>query len=188
MSDLRARVSYLQGLAEGMDLSKSAEGRLLNSIIDVLNEFADSVEELEDAQEDTEEYLETLDEDLLALEGEVYGDAYWDDEDLVEVKCPQCGEIVCFDSGILVDDDVVEVSCPNCDEIVFISDNKRGAYRLQDKDETFRAPGKNEAYRVPEKGEAFRAHEKGKAYGEPGEAPLAATTAAGRDGMKSELK
>jgi len=128
MSDLRAKVSYLRGLSEGMDLSKSAEGRLLNGVIDVLNEFADSVADLEDAQEDMEEYLETLDEDLLALEDEVYGDNYWDEEGLVEVKCPRCGEIVCFNDVILDGEDAVEVSCPSCNEIVFVSGGERKEY------------------------------------------------------------
>ena len=32
-------------------------------------------------------------------------------------------ETVCFESDILQDDDIVEVTCPNCDEVVFVNDD-----------------------------------------------------------------
>lgn len=120
MSDLRSKVAYLQGLSNGMNVdTESREGKLLNGIINVLEDIADSFTELEDAQEQLEEYVETLDEDLFALESD------FNEEDLdeyVEVDCPQCGETVMFDPGIIEDEDLIEVTCPNCDEVVFIND------------------------------------------------------------------
>lgn len=138
MSDLRAKVAYLQGLASGLDFSaESKEGRLLHGIIDVLTDFAEEVSELADQHEQLEDYVETLDEDLYELEDEVYCDDQLhycdedddalmldDDDDFVEVDCPGCGETVMFNSDILEDDDVIEVICPNCDEIVFINDEQ----------------------------------------------------------------
>lgn len=130
MKDLKTRVAYLQGLSAGMALeSESKEGKLLNGIIDVLNDFAQTFGELEEAQNQLEDYLETIDEDLYQLEDQLYEDTgadedLTDDSEYLEVDCPGCGEVVCFDSDILEDDDVVEVTCPNCDEVVFINDER----------------------------------------------------------------
>ncbi|MFZ5633633.1 MAG: CD1247 N-terminal domain-containing protein [Bacillota bacterium] len=128
MKDLKSRVAYLQGLSAGMDISsESKEGRILSGIIEVLDEFARSFNELEEAHGQLEDYLESLDEDLFQLEEDIYKDSdedpVADSGDYLEVECPRCGEVVCFDSGVLEDDDVVEVTCPNCDEVVFINDD-----------------------------------------------------------------
>lgn len=127
MKDLKSRVAYLQGLSAGMDISsESREGRVLNGILEVLDEIAQSFGQLEEAQDQLEDYVESVDEDLFRLEEDVYGETgvEGDEEDgYLEVECPRCGEIVCFDSDIVEDDDVVEVTCPNCDEVVFINDD-----------------------------------------------------------------
>ena len=125
MKDLKSKVAYLQGLTAGLDIgSESKEGRVLNSIIEVLDEFAASFSKLEAAHDQMEDYLETLDEDLSCLEDELFGDDEEGKErEYLEVDCPRCSEVVCFDPGILEDDDVVEVTCPNCDEVVFINDD-----------------------------------------------------------------
>jgi len=131
MTDLKARVAYLQGLSAGLDLdADSKERKLLNGIIEVLDEFADSVVELEEEQEQLEDYLETIDEDLYHLEGEIYEDN--DLDDFIEVSCPKCGETVYFDSHIPEDEDVLEVICPTCDEVVFVNDK---GFQTEDKPE-----------------------------------------------------
>ena len=122
MKDLKEQVAYLKGLAEGMDISsESKEGKLIKQIINVLEEIASSIEDLRIQQEDMEEYLEIIDDDLSDLEEDFYEDEE-DDTDYVEVKCPRCHDIVCFDADILEDDDLVEVTCPRCNEVVFIND------------------------------------------------------------------
>ena len=126
MRDLRSRVAYLQGLSAGMNIeSDSREGRILNGIIEVLDEFAQSIKEMEEAHDQLEDYLESIDEDLFHLEEDVYRGADEDAEEAeyLEVDCPRCGEVVCFDSDVLEDEDTVEVTCPNCDEVVFINDD-----------------------------------------------------------------
>ncbi len=127
MRDLKSRVAYLQGLSAGMDISsESKEGRILNGIIEVLDEMAQSFGELEEAQDQLEDYLESVDEDLFQLEEDIYGitrEDSADEEEYLEVECPRCGEIVCFESEVAEDDDVVEVTCPNCDEVVFVNDD-----------------------------------------------------------------
>lgn len=126
MSDLKARVAYLQGLSAGLDLNaESKEGKILNGIIEVLDGFADSMVDLEESQEQLEDYLESIDEDLYHLEDEIYSEDAEDRECLegyLEVECPRCGETVFFNSDIVEDDDIVEVTCPNCDEVVFVND------------------------------------------------------------------
>ncbi|HOV79825.1 MAG TPA: AraC family transcriptional regulator [Bacillota bacterium] len=126
MSNLKAKVAYLQGLSAGFDLNaESKEARILNGIIEILDEFADSVVSLEESHEKLEDYLESIDDDLYSLEDEIYGgEEEAEDgspEDFVEVLCRKCGEKVYFDSEILEDDDVVEVVCPNCNEVVFVN-------------------------------------------------------------------
>lgn len=138
MRDLKSRVAYLQGLSAGMNIeSDSREGRILNGIIEVLDEFAQSLKEMEAAQDQLEDYLESIDEDLFHLEEGIYNDAEdsEQEDDYLEVDCPRCGEVVCFDSDILEDDDTVEVTCPNCDEVVFINDD---TYQAADEPEHIR--------------------------------------------------
>lgn len=80
MDYLFQKVSYLQGLADGLGVDESTkEGKLLIHIIDALEEFADVLDELVDDQADLEEYVNYIDEDLADLEDEVYD--YDDDED-----------------------------------------------------------------------------------------------------------
>lgn len=132
MRNLSERAAYLQGLAEGLDLSKeSKEGKVLNGMIDLMQDLAESVTTLRSAHHELEDYVETLDEDLYDLEDEVYegipemvmGDS--DTEDgYVDVECPNCKETVSFDADILDDDDVIEVTCPNCDTVVFVNDDE----------------------------------------------------------------
>ena len=42
--------------------------------------------------------------------------------DYVEVECPQCHDIICFESDIVDDEDIIEVTCPNCSKVVFVND------------------------------------------------------------------
>lgn len=126
MSDLKARVAYLQGLSDGLEISAdSKEGKLLQGIIDVLDDFAEAVEGLKLGQENLEEYIESIDDDLYRLEEEHHDEDHDREEDeYIEVTCPECGEVVCFDAEIVDDDDIVEVTCPNCDAVVFVNDDE----------------------------------------------------------------
>jgi len=124
--DLKARVAYLQGLSAGMNIeTESKEGRILSSVIEVLDDFATTIKEMEDAHEQLENYLESIDEDLFHLEEDVYKDTEENSEEdeYLEVDCPRCGEVVCFESDVLEDEDTIEVTCPNCDEVVFVNDD-----------------------------------------------------------------
>lgn len=122
MKNIKEKVAYLQGLARGLDIDESSkEGRVLSGIIDVLGDMAEHMEDFEIAQSDLEEYVESIDEDLYDLEEDILGIDDLDDE-MVEMECPKCHEIVCFEADIVDDEDLIEVTCPNCDEVVYIND------------------------------------------------------------------
>lgn len=123
LQHLRERISFIQGLAEGINLgANSREGRLLGEMISVLGDMADSIAEVKMAQNQLEQIVESMDDDLVQLEEDVYDED--DDEDLVEVECPSCQEMVCFDAELLDEEGILEVTCPTCDEVVFTHDGE----------------------------------------------------------------
>jgi hypothetical protein len=118
MGHIKEKVAYLQGLTRGLDVKdNSAEGRLLLNVVDVLQDVAEEIHCMYVAQEDLEDYLEAIDEDLSDLENEVYEGVY--DDDMVEMECPDCHEVISFEADVLNEDDVVEVTCPNCGKVVY---------------------------------------------------------------------
>ncbi len=124
--DLKARVSYLKGLAEGLALDEeSKEGKLLLRIVDLLDEMAYEIEQLKTDHEELLEYTEALDEDLADLEDDFYEDHDDEDDDDYEsftVECPNCREMVEISDDLLHTDSSIKVTCPRCNEIVLIDD------------------------------------------------------------------
>lgn len=134
MTDIRARVAYLHGLAEGLDIDTgSPEGRLISSMIDVLGDLAEQLTDVTEAQTELAEYVEDVDYDLGALEESVYleeDEDEEDDDDLEHVRfipeelmmdeedgvemilCPQCGETLAAGAGEI--DTELDVVCPTC--------------------------------------------------------------------------
>jgi len=71
--DLNERVSYLQGLLDGLDIADdSKEGKAISVIADILEEVAYVISDLIEAQRQLEEYIDCIDDDLADLEDEVY--------------------------------------------------------------------------------------------------------------------
>ncbi|MDO4733293.1 MAG: AraC family transcriptional regulator [Bacillota bacterium] len=131
MKDVLKQVAYLQGLADGMELEDSKEGRVISEMLNLLEDMADYIGFLREQQEDMEDYMESIDSDLSDLEDEIYGDEECcccdedcDGEDMIDVECPNCHEIVCFDADILEDEDLVEVTCPVCNAVVYTNDEE----------------------------------------------------------------
>lgn len=123
MAKFKEKVAYLQGLTKGLNVNeRSAEGKLLVNIVDVLDDLAQEFDSIYVAQQDLEEYVETIDEDLTDLEDEVYEPEDDTDDDFVEVECPACHETVTFEAGFLNDDEAIEVTCPTCGGIVYEND------------------------------------------------------------------
>ncbi len=133
--DLKARVSYLRGFTEGLDLGdESKEQKVLQRVIDLLEDISDEIEQLSVNYEELFEYTEAIDDDLTEMEEDFYEDEedFYDDEFEDEfdsgfsMECPNCREIVVFDDDILEQDSSIEVTCPGCGEIVLVDDEEWG--------------------------------------------------------------
>ncbi|KYO65828.1 CD1247 N-terminal domain-containing protein [Thermovenabulum gondwanense] len=129
MSDLKAKVAYVKGLADGLGLEDSKEKRLLLEIINLLEAMAEEIDEVKAFSEATQEYVESLDEDLGRLEEDVYGDDdYEEDEDYLYEDEDEEDEDLDeddyddedYEEIDLDESDLVELECPNCRETIYI--------------------------------------------------------------------
>lgn len=134
MHQIKERMAYLKGLAEGLNVGQnSAEGRVLVGIMDVMNEMITSLDRLHMLQEQLEGYIEAVDDDLTDLENEFFDeydeDLELDDDEVdtaieyMEMTCPNCGETVFVDEEVFENDEIVEVLCPECNETVLANDD-----------------------------------------------------------------
>ena len=127
MSKLTDRISYLQGLAEGMKLNPEKDShRLILGILDVLGDVGESFEALAESHGELSDYVESIDEDLADLEADLYDD---DDEEAAEVEdeepfestieyeCPHCGKMITIDPDDVDFDE--ETVCPECGKDLF---------------------------------------------------------------------
>lgn len=121
MMTVTEKVAYLKGLVEGLDFDKDEkETKVLNAVLDVLEDLALTVSDLDDEMELVTEQLDAVDEDLADLE-EIFYDECDDcdcdccDDDMYEVECPNCGEVIYFDEDIILDG---EAECPACGEVL----------------------------------------------------------------------
>ena len=127
MSRLTDRISYLQGLAEGMKLNPEKDShKLILGILEVLGEVGESFEALAESQGELSDYVTSIDEDLADLEADLYDD---EDEDLaeedaegsfegmIEYECPHCGAKIEIDPDeVDFDEDAL---CPECGKELF---------------------------------------------------------------------
>jgi len=138
MSKLTDKISYLQGLAEGMKLNPEKDSnRLILGILEVLGEVGESFEALAESHGELSDYVESIDEDLADLEADLFDDedenAYDGDgdeepeEDEEEedpeaggsllYECPHCRETIELDPEEL--DLEEDHPCPNCGKELF---------------------------------------------------------------------
>lgn len=138
MDKLENRISYLRGLADGMDVGEnSREGKILTEVIHLLDDMHAEIRGLTARVEETEEYVDAIDEDLEDLELLLYDD----DESLYELVDDDCedaeDEDEYYEYYDLDDDDEAytfqangdknsdfetsyEFECPTCQEIIFL--------------------------------------------------------------------
>ncbi|MFZ5975126.1 MAG: CD1247 N-terminal domain-containing protein [Bacillota bacterium] len=119
MSYLSERISYIRGLAEGMNIeSETKEGRFLMALVSVTEEMVEAIDEIEDNNEELLDYIQVLEEKVSFLDDDLEEYDEDDDEyaDLCErflaVECPECGEIVYFDHSMAGSGN--ELICPEC--------------------------------------------------------------------------
>lgn len=105
------KAAYIKGLAEGLDIDNSTkEGKVIAAIIDLLADITVDLEDTQDACAELAEQINAVDEDLAELEDFIY-EEYEEDEDDCE-GCCGCDE----------DDELYEVECPNCHDVIYIDD------------------------------------------------------------------
>ena len=131
MSKLTEKISYLQGLAEGIRLDPEKDAnRLILGILDAMGEVGENLEALAEAHGELSEYVESIDEDLADLEADLFDeedDEYPEEDDgededieldgVLTYECPHCGETVELDPEEL--DLEEEHLCPNCGKELF---------------------------------------------------------------------
>ena len=120
---IKEKVAYLKGLAEGLDISASDDGKLFSSIIDTLGDIANELEELNENALDIGEEIDALSADLADVE-ELLEDLDLDDEDFdfdysdedddddydeyedeeYDCDCDNCGN----------GEFTIDVNCPEC--------------------------------------------------------------------------
>lgn len=121
------KVAYLKGMADGMELSKESgkEAKMLTHILDLLEDVGFAIEDLEEAAELLNEGLDAVSEDLEDVEELLFGEDDCDcdddcdcgcgcscgDDDFFELECPNCGDELVIDEGVLASG---QISCPNC--------------------------------------------------------------------------
>ncbi|MBP1927322.1 hypothetical protein J2Z76_003219 [Sedimentibacter acidaminivorans] len=82
MDFLYEKISYLKGLADGLDVkSDTKEGKLFNAMLEVIEEIADGMSDIVEEQEEMNEYLDLLDEDLTTIEEELFDDIEIDEDE-----------------------------------------------------------------------------------------------------------
>ena len=118
---LSESAAYLKGLAEGLGLNEAEpKDKLILKLLDLVNEMAETVESLEQQCDDLRDYADELDSDLGDVEEYLFcddeddedEDEEFDEDDLYEVTCPSCGEVICFDDSC----DIEQLVCPACGE------------------------------------------------------------------------
>lgn len=132
--ELTERVAYLRGLCEGMKLNtETDEGKLISVIVDILEDMALEIADINENALDIGEELDAISDDLAAVEDYLCecdedddccccgDDDCCDDDDcccccsgddeFYEVKCPQCGDEITVDDGVL---GLGAIDCPNC--------------------------------------------------------------------------
>ena len=127
---LSEKISYIRGLADGLELdADKKEVKVLNAIIDLLDDMTLAVESTEELYYDLCEQVDAIDEDLTAIEDDFYDDCDCDccdcDDcdcdgiDFEDVTCPACGAEIELDDDI-ISDDCSYFICPECNEKIDI--------------------------------------------------------------------
>ncbi len=121
MREIGEKISYLQGLCEGMNISESsAQGRIIHGILAILEDLSSEVNDVKNTLIDFQDYVQSIDDDLFDLQENLADDEEYGD--YIDLTCSKCGEDLYFDADILDEEDKIEIICPSCNEVVFVHD------------------------------------------------------------------
>ena len=112
--NLTEKISYIKGLAEGLNLDESKpEVKVINAIVELLDDMAYSVSDMEDLYDDLSAQVDEIDQDLADVESDIYDDEEDDDCDccdfedednpFYEVTCGACGQKLNVSEDVLLD-------------------------------------------------------------------------------------
>ncbi len=115
MSKLTDRVSYLKGLADGLQLDmEQGSNKLIMEILNLLGDVTEEMQDMADAHDELDEYVESIDDDLADLEEVLFGDDDDDDDDDDECHCG-CGDHDDDDDDEYDDEgEIILYACPSC--------------------------------------------------------------------------
>jgi len=141
LREIQKKVSYLQGLSEGLNVSdESPQGKVISGMLRVLSDISDELVNLHDEFKIFRDYVESIDDDLFELQENLLDEGEEDDTDYIELECLNCGEKLYFESDIMEgEDDDIEIICPSCREIVFVNNDSfdtDNGYNKKDETET----------------------------------------------------
>jgi len=106
-------MSIIEKAEQLEDLAKrnpEEAGVLLLQALELIGELAKKVVGLEEDLASLTEQVDELGDDFQEICEELYGD---EEDEVFEVECPNCGEVMQIDEGILEDG---SIACPGCDE------------------------------------------------------------------------
>ncbi len=122
MKNLSDKVSYLQGLSEGLNVAESSpQGKILSGMLKVLEDITRKMQHIENDLNNLQEYVEDMDLEFMEWEKKFGQSRMAQRDDIVELSCSNCGEQLYFETDML-DDDVLEIVCPNCNTVVYVND------------------------------------------------------------------
>lgn len=119
MYDLKERISYLKGLADGLGVKDddTKESRVISGMLDLLDDITDSIVELDTSYSELDRYIESIDEDLELLEDIVFDEDTEEYDEYMEFICPNCHQAIYIDDDELDNED--DLICPSCDYIIY---------------------------------------------------------------------
>ncbi|MCL2300358.1 MAG: phage terminase large subunit family protein, partial [Firmicutes bacterium] len=104
------KAQRLRELAKEVDDISPAAVTLLASALELIEELAQGLSAAKEELEALTEQVDDLDDAFEELCEDVYGDE--DGDETFEVECPNCGELIQIDEGILEEG---SITCPGCD-------------------------------------------------------------------------
>ena len=128
------RVSYLNGLVEGLNISETSnEGKLLKAVIEVLGDISDEINLINQDFLDMGDEIDALTDEVDNINDVLYEEGYLedtdfsddededdDDSELIASECPKCG------AHIFVEEDTESLKCPSCGVKLFVEDECDG--------------------------------------------------------------
>jgi len=109
--DIIEKAQRLRELAKDVEDLPPAATTLMASVLELVEELAKGLTATQEELEALTEQVDDLDDALEELCEDVYGDE--DGDETFEVECPNCGELIQIDEGILEEG---SITCPGCEE------------------------------------------------------------------------